>query len=179
MDHSSTKRGVHPAQTQGRKNERHRNQTQSRNVPIPPRQRHNDTAYYQSEETSSQHNNTYYNDEQYTEQTSTQWDRQPSAHISEIESVDGSQQQQGDIEYEGYESDNRLIPAPRASYGDRQSYDGGEQSYEEVSWSLRCLWRAQLTYRSPLSNLDILVMPGSDKHKQLTGPRATEINFFR
>jgi hypothetical protein len=134
MDHSSTKRGVPPAHTQGRKTERHRNQTQSRNVPIPPRQRHTDTTYYQSEETSSQHNNTYdYNDDQYPEQPSTQWERQPSAHISEIESVDGSQHQQGDIEYEGYESDNRLIPAPRASYVDRQIYGGGEQSYDEVS----------------------------------------------
>jgi hypothetical protein len=81
----------------------------------------------------SHNNDTYYNDDQYAEQLSAQYDRQPSAHISEIESVDGSQQHQGDIEYEGYESDNRLIPAPRASYGDRQSYDRGEQSYDEVS----------------------------------------------
>jgi len=134
MDFSSAKRGTQPAPAQSR---RHRNppQTQSRNAPIPPRQRHTDPTYYHPEDTSSQNNHdTYgYNADQYPDQSS-QWERQPSAHLSEIESVEESQlgsQQQGDMGYEGYESDNRLIPAPR-SHGDRQNYEGVEQ-YDEVS----------------------------------------------
>jgi hypothetical protein len=137
MDFSSAKRGANPAPAQGRRNERHRNQTQPRNTSIPPRPRHADSTYYQSEEIPSRHqNNTYdYHEEQYLEQPSTQWERQSSAHISEIESVEDNHmgsQQQGDGEYEGYQSDNRLIPAPR-SHGSRQSHRGEEQSYDEVS----------------------------------------------
>jgi hypothetical protein len=140
MDFSSAKRGANPAPAQGRRNERHRNQkqTQSRKVPIPPRQRHDETTYYHPEETSSQHsNNTYdYNDDQYPQESSTQWERQPSAHLSEIESVEESHmgsQQQGDGEYEGYGSDNRLIPAPKRSYGASQNYEKVE-GYNEVSY---------------------------------------------
>jgi hypothetical protein len=137
MDFSSAKRGANPAPAQGRRNERHRNQTQPRNTSIPPRTRHADSTYYQSEEIPSRHqNNTYdYHEEQYLEQPSTQWERQSSAHISEIESVDESQlgsQQQGDGDYEGYQSDNRLIPAPKRSYGASQNYEGVEE-YDEVS----------------------------------------------
>jgi hypothetical protein len=138
MEFSSAKRGAHPAPAQGRRAERHRNQTQtqSRNSPIPPRQRHTDSSYYSSEETPSQyqHNNSYeYNEEQYPEESS-QWERQPSAHLSEIESVGESHmgsQQQGDGDYES-QSDNRLIQAPKRAYGDRQGYEGVEQ-YDEVS----------------------------------------------
>lgn len=139
MEFSSAKRGANPTPGQGRRNEKHRNQpqTQSRNVPVPSRQRHTESTYYPSDKTPSQHqhNNGYeYNEDQYTE-GSTQWERQPSAHLSEIESLDGSHmgsQQQRDGDYEGYQSDNRLIPAPKRSYGDRQSYEGIEQ-YDEVS----------------------------------------------
>jgi hypothetical protein len=42
-------------------------------------------------------------------------------------------QQQGDGEYEGYGSDNRLIPAPKRAHGDRQSYEGVEE-HDEVSY---------------------------------------------
>jgi hypothetical protein len=140
MDFLSAKRGVHPAPAQGRRNERHRNppQSQPRNAPIPPRQRHTDSSYYSSEETPSQyqHDNGYeYNEEQYPDQSSTQWERQPSAHLSEIESVEGSHmgsQQQGDGDYEDYEPDYRLIPAPKRSYGASQNYEGIEE-YDEVS----------------------------------------------
>jgi len=144
MDFSSAKRGAHPAPAQGRKNERNRNQTQPRNIQIPPRQRHNDPTYYHSEETPPRQTNpTYeYNDDQYPEESSTQWERQPSAHLSEIESVEESHmgsQQQGDGDYEEYQSDNRLVPAPR-SYGDRQRHEGGQQLYDEVSLSYHT-WR--------------------------------------
>ena len=136
MDFSSAKRVAHPAPAQGRKNERNRNQTQPRNPSIPPRQRHTDPTYYRPDDTSSQHsNNAYgYNDARYPDQSS-QWERQPSAHLSEIESAEESQmgsQQQGDMGYEGYESDNRLIPAPKRAHGDRQNYEGVE-GYDEVS----------------------------------------------
>jgi hypothetical protein len=139
MDFLSAKRGVHPAPAQGRRNDRHRNppQSQSRNAPIPPRQRHTDSSYYSSEETPSQHqhNNSYeYNEEQYPDQSS-QWERQPSAHLSEIESVEESHmgsQQQGDGDYDGYQSDNRLIPVPKRAHGDSQRYKGVE-GYDEVS----------------------------------------------
>jgi len=138
MDFSSAKRGSHPAPAQGRKTERNRNQPQSRNAPLPPRQRqrHTDTKSYSYEAEPSQHHNTSYQyiDDQYPESISTQWERQPSAHISEIESVDGSQQRQGELEYEGYESETRLIQAPR-SQGGRQSYAGVQQSFDEVGRS--------------------------------------------
>ena len=134
MDFSSAKRGANPAPAQGRRNERHRNQTQpqARNIAIPPRQRHTSSTYYHSEDSPSQHHSDY-NDDQYPAQSS-QWKRQPSAHLSEIESVEESQlgsQQQGDMGYEGYGSDNRLIPASR-SHGDRQNYEG-VGGYDEVS----------------------------------------------
>jgi len=48
-------------------------------------------------------------------------------------------QQQGDGDYEEYQSDNRLVPAPR-SYGDRQRHEGGQQTYDEVSLSYHT-WR--------------------------------------
>jgi hypothetical protein len=41
-------------------------------------------------------------------------------------------QQQGDGDYDGYQSDNRLIPAPKRSYGASQNYEGVE-GYDEVS----------------------------------------------
>jgi hypothetical protein len=61
--------------------------------------------------------------------------RQLSAHLSEIESVDGIQQQ-GDENHEGYESDNRLIQSPRGSHN-RQNEEGVAQPYEEVSCHFR------------------------------------------
>jgi hypothetical protein len=129
---------------------RNRNhQTQDR-VPsqtqAPARQRHTDTTYYSVEDTSSQHsNNPIYNyDNHYSEQPSTQWEefsqaqRAPSAHISELDSVDdgqmGSQGQYGGMEYEDLEPDNRLIPAPKSSYqGDRVNFESSQDDFEEVS----------------------------------------------
>ena len=138
MDFSSNKRGSQPAHAQGRKTERNRNQPQTRNAPLLPRQRqrYTDTPSHSYDaQTSQHHNNSYdYIDDQYPESISTQWERQPSAHISEIESVDGSQQQQGEMDYEGYEFENRLIQAPR-SQGGRQSYAGVQQSFDEVGRS--------------------------------------------
>jgi hypothetical protein len=41
-------------------------------------------------------------------------------------------QQQGEGDYEDYEPDNRLIPAPNRAHGDSQRYEGVE-GYDEVS----------------------------------------------
>lgn len=117
---------------------RHRNSTQPR---VSSRQRPADPIYYTSEVSSTQYQNTSSYDDQYdyTEQPSAQWERQPSAHLSELDSVEenqmGSQQYQNE-EYESMEQDNRLIKAPRGGHRDgRSQYEGGEQSqYDEVSF---------------------------------------------